>query len=168
MLAQSQCKFAVPVLRKLLICIRFRWVKCQLDAIRPLKRPKIIREALETLQRTLDGTYERILLHLSNDAEDNLVLLRRILAFVTFAKRPMTVAELAQAVIVEIRRKKLDDDAAFYDPDDLLSLCRPLIDVSPSTGLLGFVHYSIQEFLLSRCEVMPHGNRSAVSHLLGF
>jgi hypothetical protein len=132
------------------LCGRFRWVKCQIDTIRPLKRPKIVREVLETLPKTLDETYERILLRLSTETEDNLVQLRRTLAFVTFAKRPMTVAELAQAVVVEIRGKRLDDDAAFYDPKDLLSLCRPLIDVSPSTGLLGFVHYSVQEFLLSK------------------
>jgi len=69
--------------------------------------------------------------------------------FVTFAERPMTVAELAQAVVIEIRGKKFDDDAAFHNPEDLVSLCNPLIAASPSTGLLGFVHYSIQEFLLS-------------------
>ncbi len=125
-------------------------MKCQIDAIRPLKRPKIIREALKTLPKTLDETYERILLRLSTEAEDNIVLLRRILAFVAFARRPMTVEELAQAVVVEIRGKKFDDDAAFFDSEDLLSLCHPLIDRSPSTGLLGFVHYSIQEFLLSK------------------
>jgi hypothetical protein len=125
-------------------------VKCQIDAIRPLKRPKIIREALKTLPKTLDETYERILLRLSTEAEDNIVLLRRILAFVAFARRPMTVEELAKAVVVEIRGKKFDDDAAFFDSEDLLSLCHPLIDRSPSTGLLGFVHYSIQEFLLSK------------------
>jgi ankyrin repeat protein len=114
-----------------------------------LKRPKIVKEALRTLPKTLDETYERILLQLSSKAEDNLILLKRILVFVTFGKRPMTVAELAQAVVIEIRGKKFDDDAAFHNPEDLLSLCNPLIVASPSTGLLGFVHYSIQEFLLS-------------------
>jgi hypothetical protein len=114
-----------------------------------LKRSKIIKEALRSLPKTLDETYERILLQLSSEAEDNLILLKRILVFVTFAYRPMTVAELAQAVVIEIRGKKFDDDAAFHNPEDLVSLCNPLIAASPSTGLLGFVHYSIQEFLLS-------------------
>ncbi|KAN0095697.1 hypothetical protein V8E51_016408 [Hyaloscypha variabilis] len=121
----------------------------QIDMIRPLKRPKIIKEALEKLPKTLDETYERILLRLSTEAEENLVQMRRIFAFVTFAKHPLTLAELAQAVVVEIWGKQFDEDAAFYDPKDLLCLCRPLIDISPSTGFLGFVHYSVQEFLLS-------------------
>ena len=63
--------------------------------------------------------------------------------------RPMTVAELAQAVVVEIGAHEADEDAAFHNPEDLLALCYPLITVSPHTGLLGFVHYSVQEFLLS-------------------
>lgn len=114
-----------------------------------MKRPKAIKEALKSLPKTLDETYERILLHLSKETDDNIKLLRRILILVTFAERPMTLAELAQAIVVEPGDEKFDEDAAFHDPKALLSLCHPLIDVSPSTGLLGFVHYSVQEFLLS-------------------
>jgi hypothetical protein len=147
--AKSMQVSSIYLKRAANFCARFRWVKCQIDMIRPLKRPKIIKEALEKLPKTLDETYERILLRLSTEAEENLVQMRRIFAFVTFAKHPLTLAELAQAVVVEIWGKQFDEDAAFYDPKDLLCLCRPLIDISPSTGFLGFVHYSVQEFLLS-------------------
>ena len=150
-MAPIPCKSLISFLQELLTCRgRFRWVKCQIDAIRPLKRPKAIKEALQTLPKTLDETYERILMRLSNESDDNLLLLRRILAFVSFAERPMTLDELAQAIVVEIGGESLDEDASFHDPEDLLSLCHPLIGVSPSTGFLGFVHYSVQEFLLSK------------------
>ena len=130
--------------------IRFRWVKCQIDTIRPLKRVSVIKEALKTLPKTLDETYERILKRfIDTGAEDNIILLKRICIFIAFAKRPMRLNELAQAIVIEIRGQNFDEDAAFCCPEDLLSLCHPLIAVSPHTGLLGFVHYSVQEFLLS-------------------
>ena len=119
-----------------------------MDAIRPLKTPKMIRKALENLPKTLDETYERMLLTLYAQAGDSLTLLRRTFAFVPFAKRPMTVAEVAQAVVIDIGDEKFDRDAAFCDPEDLLSFCHPLVDVS-STGHLGFVHHSVREFFVS-------------------
>ena len=132
------------------ILARFRWVKCQVDAIRPLRRAKTIREALKNLPKSLDETYERILLHLiEQNPEEELTLIKRILAFVAFGRQPMSLAELAQAVVIEPYSECLDEDAAFHNPNDLLLLCQPLISASPTTGLLSFVHYSVQEYLVS-------------------
>lgn len=61
----------------------------------------------------------------------------------------MVLAELAQAVIIEVDGNSYDEDAAFHDPAALLELCQPLVAPSQSTGLVGFVHYSVQEYLLS-------------------
>ncbi|OCT48035.1 hypothetical protein CLCR_04304 [Cladophialophora carrionii] len=61
----------------------------------------------------------------------------------------MTLPELAQAVIIDVDGRQFDDDSAFHNPEDLLTLCQPLVALSPTTGHLGFVHYSVQEFLLS-------------------
>ncbi|EXJ54732.1 hypothetical protein A1O7_10073 [Cladophialophora yegresii CBS 114405] len=129
---------------------QFRWVRCQIDVIRSLKRPKAIKEALRKLPKTLDETYERILLQLSETgSEDSTDLLRKIFIFLAFGKRPMTLPELAQAIIIDVGGREFDDDNAFHNPEDLLTLCQPLVALSSTTGYLGFVHYSVQEFLLS-------------------
>ena len=98
----------------------------------------------------MDETYERILLQLSEtDSDDNTDLLRKIFIFLTFGKRPMTLPELAQAVTIDVGGTSFDENSAFHNPEDLLTLCQPLVSQSTTTGHLGFVHYSIQEFLLS-------------------
>jgi hypothetical protein len=115
-----------------------------------LKRTKAIKEALGKLPKTLDETYERILLQLSGtDSEDNTDLLRKMFIFLAFGKRPMTLPELAQAVTIDVDGHEFDEDTAFHNPEDLVTLCQPLVALSPTTGHLGFVHYSVQEFLLS-------------------
>ena len=40
---------------------RFRWVVCQLDAIRDYKKISLLNKTLKSLPKTLDETYERIL-----------------------------------------------------------------------------------------------------------
>jgi hypothetical protein len=115
-----------------------------------LKRPKAIKEALGKLPKTLDETYERILLQISGtDSEDNTDLLRKVFIFLAFGTRPMTLPELAQAVTIDVDVHEFDEDTAFHNPEDLVTLCQPLVALSPTTGHLGFVHYSVQEFLLS-------------------
>ncbi|KAK3376712.1 hypothetical protein B0T24DRAFT_592355 [Lasiosphaeria ovina] len=47
----------------------FRWVKCQLDLIKSLKRPQSIRNAIKTLPAALDETYERILCTVTGEDE---------------------------------------------------------------------------------------------------
>lgn len=116
-----------------------------------IKRDKAIREALKTLPKTLDATCERMLLARINDEHgDNVFLLRRILQFVTFAKRPLELQELAEAIAIDVESDTLDLEARFHDPQQLLSICTPLVAPSQNTGLLGFVHYSVKEYLLSR------------------
>ena len=45
----------------LLMCSRFRWVVCQLDALRKCLTTGHIKKALQQLPKTLDDTYNRIL-----------------------------------------------------------------------------------------------------------
>lgn len=124
---------------------RFRWVKCQLDILKSLKRPKSIRHALESLPGTLDETYERILTSVQGREERELI--RLAFQFVVFAARPMTLAEIAEAVVVDMKETELDPEARFTHPSDVLSGCESLFILSGE--FLGLAHYSIQEYLAS-------------------
>lgn len=126
-------------------CCRFRWVRCQLDILKSLKRPKSIRNALKSLPGTLDETYERILQSVQGQEERELV--RLALEFVIYAARPMSVAEVAEACVVEPDAVELDPEMRFTHPSDVLSGCDSLFILSG--GYLGLAHYSIQEYLTS-------------------
>lgn len=47
--------------------LRFRWVDCQLTALEKCLTVKMLKAALETLPRSLDDTYARILENISPD-----------------------------------------------------------------------------------------------------
>ncbi|OBT57875.1 hypothetical protein VE04_02094 [Pseudogymnoascus sp. 24MN13] len=123
----------------------FRWVVCQLDALKPLGRPKAIRNALKSLPKTIDGSYDRILLAIQSEEEKELI--RRTLQFIIFAIRPMTIQEIADAVVVEDGSTALDPDDRFHTPEHLVKNVRSLL--TTTGGYLGLSHYSVQEYLLS-------------------
>ncbi|OBT83090.1 hypothetical protein VE02_08603 [Pseudogymnoascus sp. 03VT05] len=123
----------------------FRWVVCQLDALKPLGRPKAIRNALKSLPQTLDESYDRILLAIQSEEEKELI--RRTFQFIIFAIRPMTMEEIAEAVVVEDSSTALDPDDRYHTPEHLLKNVRSLL--TTTGGHLGLSHYSVQEYLQS-------------------
>ncbi|KAI1122477.1 ankyrin repeat-containing domain protein [Nemania abortiva] len=123
----------------------FRWVKCQLDLIKSFKRPKSIRYAIGTLPGTLDGTYERILCSVTGDEERNIV--RQLLQLIIFSARPMTINEVAEAVVIDVEGTKLDEEARFTYSSDVVSGYQSLFTITGNH--IGLAHYSIQGYLTS-------------------
>lgn len=76
---------------------RFRWVFRQLDMLRR-SFPGSIRRALNELPRTLDETYERILLGIDEEKWEYAL---RLLQCLAVARRPLTARELAEVLAVE-------------------------------------------------------------------
>ena len=106
--------------------------------------------ALKQLPPDLDQTYDNILLSVRPVDHE---YLRRALQFVVFSARPMTMVEVAEAVIVEPGMSELDEDARLQRPEDLLDIGRSIFTqvVNGSHGgtYLELSHYSVKEYLLS-------------------
>lgn len=85
-----------------------------MDALKPLGRPKAIRNALKSLPKTLDESYDRILMAIQSEEEKELI--RRTFQFIIFSIRPMTMEEIAEAVVVEDSSTALDPDDRFHTP----------------------------------------------------
>ena len=49
---------------------RFRWVFCQLDALKKCKKRTSLLKALKSLPKTLDETYERILMNVDEECQE--------------------------------------------------------------------------------------------------
>lgn len=94
---------------------------------------------------TLDETYERILVSVRSDEERT--LLRRVLCLIIYGARPMTLAEVAEAAVIEEGSPCLDVEDRFTRPADLFVGCRNFI--ISTGGYLGLSHYSVQEYLKS-------------------
>src|ERR1700679_2650900 len=133
---------------------RFRWVFCQLQALRHCLAPRV-RQMLKELPVTLDETYERILRDI-NKANWNHA--HRLLQCLTVAVRPLRVAGLAEVLAVDFgtssRREtsKLNTDWRWEDQEEaVLSTCSSLISIVDEKGsqIVQFSHFSVKEFLTS-------------------
>ncbi|KAH9027475.1 hypothetical protein EDB83DRAFT_2526452 [Lactarius deliciosus] len=80
----------------------FRWVFCQLDALRHCL-PSSVRHTLEELPESLDGTYERIITDIK---KGNRVHAYRMLQCMAVAIRPLSVDELAELLTLDFDRAK--------------------------------------------------------------
>ena len=144
---------------------RFRWVFCQLDTLRRCF-PGSIRRALKELPRTLDETYERILLGIDEEKWEYAL---RLFQCLTVSCRPLQVKELAEVLAVELDagavpklnvdlRPKDADEAVLSACSTLITIIKPDLDTVPdfphyrhdwALPIVQFSHYSVKEFLTS-------------------
>ena len=105
---------------------------------------------LESLPRSLDETYERMLRDIPPEAMQEA---RRLLTLLCFSSEPLTVPEVIDAIAVSVQKPRgFDRKRRVQDVDDLYKICPGLIDVI--SGRKGNVqiriaHFSVQEYLKS-------------------
>ena len=132
---------------------RFRWVFCQLEALRYCFPPSVW-HLLEELPESLDETYERILKDIN---KANRAHAHRLLQCLTVAVRPLRVSELAEVLAVDFGMasrggmSKLNTDWRWEDQQHaILSTCPSFISVlDEDCQVVQFSHFSVKEFLTS-------------------
>ena len=130
---------------------RFRWVYCQLDLLRRCL-PAGIRQALEEIPETLDGTYERTLQDMD---KANWIFAHRIFQCVAVASRPLRVEELAEFLALDFDTWPTPTFRTGWRPVEpvgaVLSTCSSLLAVVKVEGseVVQFSHFSVKEFLMS-------------------
>ena len=147
----------------LMLLCRFRWVICQLDALRHCFPPNL-RQYLNELPETLDETYERILKGINRVQRDNA---HHLLQCLTVAVRPLLVEELAELLAFDFQALSsggiptLKEDWRWDDQEEaILSTCSSLITIIPrdDSRVVQFSHFSVREYLTSsRLVRSPHG-----------
>ncbi len=116
-----------------------------------------MRETLRSLPKTLDETYDRILVGIS---EVDRVYTFRTLQWLVFSARPVTINEVAEAMVVNLDcdLPYVDRDRALRDPYDLLDICPGLVrlsrhgkedDDTAAKDVLELAHFSVKEYLMS-------------------
>lgn len=125
---------------------------CQLDVLKAA-RPQTVRHILNGLPKTLDETYESMLIKINTTLKKPAV---RLLQCLVAAVRPLRVKELS-----EILSMNFDDDEAIqkhdvdrgweYQERAVLTACTSLVDVVGMDGsrAVHFSHPSVKEFLTS-------------------
>jgi hypothetical protein len=105
-------------------------VECQLDALRKCLNRAGVRKALSELPATLDNTYERILTDIPKEYSREV---RTVLQLLAWSCRPLTLSEIAEAVVVDLDNYKFDKDERMPDPYDLYEIIAALVSLSDET-----------------------------------
>jgi hypothetical protein len=129
---------------------------CQLDTLGKCCNRAMLRKSLATLPRTLDQTYDRILTGIGEEYAEYAM---RILQWLTFSARPLSVEEVAEVVAIDVTRDPaFDRDEVLEDPLEVLDICSSLVTITTNEAdgrsgstqrIVALAHYSVQEYFVS-------------------
>ena len=139
----------------------FRWVACQINALRRCTNTAALRAALHSLPSDLPQTYIRML---QNVASVNCYTAVKILKWVSFSCRPLNLHELTEALAIDLESDhgpRYDSELRLWDSLDVLTICPGLVTIivqatKESHDLLTMdqvevrlSHFTVREFLTS-------------------
>jgi ankyrin repeat protein len=120
-----ECKTSDLITCYMLRVNRFRWAFCQLDALEKCLDPSRLQIALKSLPKTLDETYVRILRRIPEEYKRNAI---RLLQFLTYSERPLTIEEAVDAIAVETEGGQYFDPAfRMPNPQEISRYCSSLV-----------------------------------------
>ena len=144
---------------------QFLWLKLQQDLLRDSKSAKALRNIVQSMPEKLHSIYERSWDTVQNLQEPDRTRAVEVLRWLTFAFRPVTVRELAEALVIS-----LDNESVAFSADDLpadidneyingeiKNLCGSLLELredsqqqGPAFSTVHLVHASVREFLVAK------------------
>ncbi|KAH7014113.1 uncharacterized protein B0I36DRAFT_425694 [Microdochium trichocladiopsis] len=142
----------------------FRWVWCQIDALKRCRDRITLRKALASLPRTLDATYSRTLKSVPPEYIDHTV---RILQFLTYSVRPILLDEVVDAIAVNLKAaahggRRFDPRDRMPVPAEVIGYCANLVTLVRRDDLVRYdgktitvveelqlAHFSVKDYLTS-------------------
>ncbi|KAJ7136784.1 ankyrin repeat-containing domain protein [Mycena epipterygia] len=106
---------------------------------------KAVREALQHLPKDLKHTYDDAMERIDRQNEDDKQLAHSALTWVANTKRPLSVAELREALAIEPDTTTLNVDN-IVDINIVLSVCAGLIIVDETMSVVRLIHYTAQQY----------------------
>ncbi|TGO85151.1 hypothetical protein BPOR_0426g00080 [Botrytis porri] len=116
----------------------FLLARLNFDSLRGKQSPKAMRNALNSLPTGSDAyrdAYKDAMERIEGRLDDERDLAKQVLLWITCAKRPLTTAELQEAIAVEINESELDE-TNFSEISTMISVCAGLVVVDDKKLLL--------------------------------
>ncbi len=120
----------------------FLWAKLVLDSLSEVDSIRELHAVITSMPRELPQLYARILEAFARDGRTDKVM--RILAWLTFVKRPLKRHELLHGVSITPETPILNKwdilDASAIDK------CKPLVEELPD-GSIALIHFTVEEWV---------------------
>ncbi|KAH6694063.1 ankyrin repeat-containing domain protein [Plectosphaerella plurivora] len=162
---------------------QFLWLKLQADRLRRGMTEKQLQKTIETTPSGLDQTYDKIWQRMEGD-EDDRDRIFRILRWTAFSRHPLTIAELAEATLIDEETGVIlaDDHPGDITEDfvdtEIIGLCGIFIEVTgrateprPAKWTVQLSHFTVRHFLLRKLTAHRHlmsttgfGDLEAIQH----
>ncbi|KAJ5772187.1 hypothetical protein N7520_002716 [Penicillium odoratum] len=139
----------------------FRWAACQLDVLQDCINIELLEKSLQRLPKTLEETYGRILAGISESHREYAV---RLLQFLTYSERPLTIEEAVDVMAINLNRDPSFDPARrMPNPREIVRFCSSLASIVERESVqkpwetpdrvvvveLQLAHFSVQQYLKS-------------------
>lgn len=123
------------------------WVKLQLDDLCDQKTDEQLLAVLDNLPQDLPQTFGRILRRYAK--RNDFDVARRIFCWAAVTKRPLTLAELREALATEPLQEDWKAERQMNDMKKAVACCGNLIFVDEEEQTVHFTHLSVKQYLLS-------------------
>ena len=107
---------------------------------------KGFKSGIANLPRSLDEVYMIALNRISSQVEFKRDLAIKLLPWLVFAERPLTITELTHALAVQVGDKSLPEDR-FVTEETLISACAGIVVVDQGTNAVRLAHYTAEKYL---------------------
>ena len=127
---------------------RFLLARLHIESLSDNTIAKEVKSTLTTLSKgaaALNDAYSEALERIKGQRTSHSKLAKSVLTWITFAKRPLTTAELCCALAVEPGESELDPENK-PDVDDIVSVYAGLVVVDQESAIICLVHYTTQEY----------------------
>ncbi|KAF2026442.1 ankyrin, partial [Setomelanomma holmii] len=118
------------------------------DSLLDKRTAKDVKSTLAKLSKdsaALDEAYEEAIQRIEGQLSGDYELAKKVLSWITYAKRPLTTTEMCCALAVEPDEAELDPEN-IPDVEDLLSVCAGQVVVDRESAVIRLVHYTTQEY----------------------
>src|SRR3984957_8890630 len=117
---------------------RFLLARLHMDSLVGKLNARQVRAALEVLPEGMDGTYNEAMERVERQDDGRKQLARRVLSWIIYAVRPLSVKELQHALAVMPDTTKLDPED-IIDYEILTSICAGLVVIDEKRNVIGLV-----------------------------
>jgi hypothetical protein len=127
---------------------RFLLAQLHTKSLSDKRTPYKVKSALVGFSKgsaALDEAYKEAVQRIEDQPSEDHQLARKVLSWITCAKRPLTTVEICCALAIEHGDTELKPESV-PDVEDLVLVCAGLVVVDQESKIIRLVHYTTQEY----------------------
>ncbi|KAJ6157411.1 hypothetical protein N7470_005003 [Penicillium chermesinum] len=125
------------------------WVAFQIDALCSQRCDEDIRRSINDLPKDLTEVFNRALWRIV--AQNNTEIASRCFLWVAAAKRPLSINELKETILIEIGQEHSKPERWPNGIHKICSWCENPVQVDEETRIVQFPHRAVRQFLIEKC-----------------